>query len=244
MNMIVISPKAGFESSSALVEKLKELGVDCKYEDPYQTNNRDYRNYNVVFKYGFARPVKTSKGSITLNKIEPTLDAMNKMRTFAKLSDMTVPFTTDIKEAARWLKSGTVVARETECGHDSEGVVFCDTAEELLEANAKFFTKYVKHTNELRINVWRNKVVSIYDKINKKGTWSFNLFKGQEEHPQLVDLVNKVHERINLDWYGLDVLRNEEGKLHILEVNSAPVLYPITLKRLADIIRNEVVAHG
>lgn len=238
MTTIVLSSKAGQESASNLAEYL-----GCKYENPYETENRSYMEYTTVFKYGFSRPIKTKKGTLVLNKTESTLTALDKMKTFDLFKDdgVIVPYTTDIKQAAKWLKEGMVVARATATGHNSEGIVFCQDAEDLLNAEAKFFTKYVDHTNEFRVNCWRNGVVSVYDKVQVGEEFSFKLFKGVEEQPQLVALVNKIYEKTKLDWFGLDVLRDKKGNLWLLEVNSAPILYPYTLKKLATIIEKEQV---
>jgi glutathione synthase/RimK-type ligase-like ATP-grasp enzyme len=237
MSIIVVSSKAGFESASALAEML-----DCKYENPYETENRNYTQYDVVFKYGFSRPIKTKKGAKVFNKTESTNVALDKLKTFDLLKEdgVCVAYTLDLKQAAKWLKTdGYVIARSTATGHNSEGVTFCTDAEDLLNADAKFFTKYVDHTNEYRINCWRNSVISVYDKVEKNEEFTFKLFKGVEEHPQLVSLVQKVYDKTKLDWFGLDVLRDKQGNLTILEINSAPILYPHTLKKLTTIIEKE-----
>lgn len=238
MTSIVISSKAGFESASAFAES-----IGAKYENPFETGNRDFRKYDVIFKYGFSRPIKYKKESKVFNKTEPTEIALDKIKTFESLKEfnITVPYTTSIKEANKWFKEDKyVIARTVSNGHNSEGVVFCQDAEDLLNADAKFYTKFVRSTNEFRINVWRNKVISVYDKVEKEGEFNFKLFKGQNEHPQLVDLVQKVYSKIPLDFYGIDVLRDKKGNLTILEINSAPVLYPYTLNKLSEIVKEEV----
>jgi len=232
MTTIVLSSKAGYESALALSEAL-----ECKYENPYETENRHFLGYDKVIKYGFSPGIVCDKGTTIINKTKSTVVALDKIKTFKLFPDKSVPFTENIKEAAKWLKEGQVAARATATGHNSEGIVFCQTAEELLEADAKFFTKYVEHTNEFRVNVWRNKVVSVYDKVQTGDLFSFKLFKGVEEQPQLVEFVQDVYDKTKLDWYGLDILRDKDGKLTLLEINSAPILYPYTLKKLVSLIQ-------
>ena len=236
MSTIVISSKAGYESALALSEAL-----GCAYENPFETDNRDFSKYSCVVKYGFSRPIHTKKGTLVFNKTKSTKIALDKVVTFELFKDdgIIVPYTTNIKEAAKWLKDGMVVARATATGHNSDGVTFCQDAEDLLNAEATFFTKYIDHTNEFRVNCWRNKVVSVYDKVERKGLFSFELFQGVETQPQLVALVNKVFDKTSLDWFGMDVLRDKKGDLWMLEINSAPILYPYTLKKLTTIIKQE-----
>jgi glutathione synthase/RimK-type ligase-like ATP-grasp enzyme len=237
MKMVIISGKVGFESSSALAECLK-----WKYENPYETKNKDFTKYDVVFKYGVSNGVQTKTGAKVLNKRLPTQIAVNKIKTFETFKDQpfTIPFSTEVKTAAKWLKNGSVVARTLLKAHNGEGVVFCDDAEALLNVDeAKVYTKYIDHTHEFRVNVWRDKIVSVYDKVEKNGFFNLKLFKGTEEHPQLKEIVNCIYERTKLDWYGLDLLRDEVGNLYLLEINSAPVLYPYTMKKLVEILKKE-----
>jgi hypothetical protein len=44
--------------------------------------------------------------------------------------------------------------------------------------------------------------------------------------------------------FGLDVLQSPKGKWFLLEVNSAPILFPITYKRLANKIKQEFIING
>lgn len=232
--LIIISPKVGYESASNLAEV---LGVP--YENPFETNNRNYKQYDFVFKYGFSRKIIANN---VFNKTRNVNISRDKIKTLDALKDVcsTVPYTKDIKEAEAWIKTG-VVARDLIKGADGEGVEFCFTKADLAKAPAKFYTKYIKHTNEFRINIFRDKVVSVYDKVDIKGIFNFKLFNGVEDHPQLQHIAKCVYEKVGLDWCGVDVLRDSKGMLHLLEVNSAPVLYPYTLHKLVAILKKEVV---
>lgn len=234
--MIILSAEAGKESSQALAAA---LGV--KWENPFDTDNRDFRQYNKVFKYGFSRPIKAKKGA-TYNGVEATDKARDKLKTLNLFKDSKfgIPYTQDKYLASKWIKSG-VVARNKVMGKNGDGVAFCFTVKHFDESPAIFWTKYIEHTNEFRVNLWRDKVVSVYDKVDKNGIFNFKLFKGVEEHPQLVELAKEVYEKIGLDFCGVDVVRDKKGNLHLLEVNSAPVLYPYTLKKLVTILKKEII---
>jgi len=235
--MIIISPKVGEESAKTLADY---LGV--AFENPYETNNRDYTKYNVVFKYGFARKIKAKKG-VTINRTESIEMCRDKIKTLELFSDTKyyIPHTLDKEEARKWLAKGTVVARNLVKGADGDGLTYCQTNDQLDKAPAKFYTKYTDHTHEFRVYVWRGIILSVYDKAHNDGFFKFTLFRGVEDQPQLVDLCTKVFEKTFIDFCGVDVLRDKHGKLYLLEINTAPVLFPYTVKKLATHLRKEIV---
>lgn len=242
LNAIVISPKCASLSAKVLAEYL-----DLPYDNPYQSNRRDFLSYGHVINYGFSRDIHANN---LINRTRPIRNSINKIDTLSLLDDedkIIVPFTLNKDTAFAWLDAGhSVVCRGRVDGSNSAGTMIVADAKDLNETPAQFWTQYVPHTNEYRVNLWRDKVVSVYDKVERdvgdgEGMcFSFELFQGQDEHPQLVALAKKVYDKIGLDWCGVDVLRGEDGHLHVLEVNSAPVLYPYTLRKLCNHIEQEL----
>ena len=53
-------------------------------------------------------------------------------------------------------------------------------------------------------------------------------------------MVEATTEHIGLDMFGLDVLLTPKGKHFLLEVNSAPILFQITERRLAKAIKRSI----
>jgi len=231
--LIVISPKVGHESALALATAL-----NVPYENPYETKKRDYTEYDFVFKYGFSKKIKANK---VFNKAKSVEITKNKLTTLTLFKDTpyVVPFTTEAFIAKTWINEG-VVARSLVDGHDGDGLSYCWTEEEFNKAPALFWTKYIDHTHEFRVNIWKGKVVSIYEKQKENGFFKFVLFQKGADNPQLVDIVNQVYAKTQIDFCGLDMLRDEEGKLYILELNSAPILFPYTLKKLKDLVLKEI----
>lgn len=237
LNTAILSPRVSKESAGVLANLL-----DAELVFPYETLERDFTKYDYVFKYGFSAKIKAKKG-VTFNKTAAVEKAMDKVLTFNALkgTGVTVDFTDSIMVAEGWLQDGhTVVAREFSNESNGKGITYCTTEKEFYSAPAKFWTKYSPALQELRIYLWRNKVLSIYVKETSKGFFVFKLQQGHEEHPQLIEMANKVYENIGLDFCGLDVLTEEGGHLRLLEVNSAPILFPFTAKRLVANIIKEV----
>jgi hypothetical protein len=235
---VVLYTKVGEQSAHILAEALK---ADC--ENPYETDKRDFSNYDCIFKFGFSRPVKAVKGA-TINKAIPTQIAIDKLKTFDALigCDITVAYTTDKTEAHNWLMDGHIlVARRTSSGSNGDGLSYIQSITEFNNSDAVFWTKLIDEVQELRVYIWKKEVLSIYVKTinNNSGVFDFKLIKKDDSynHPQLVDLVNKVYNNIGLDFCGLDIITDTSGKLNLLEINSSPILFPYTVKQLVSKIK-------
>jgi glutathione synthase/RimK-type ligase-like ATP-grasp enzyme len=238
-NIIVLSTKVGEPSASILAEALK-----ADIENPYETEKRDYTEYDYVFKYGFSKPIRAKKGR-TFNKSEAVKKAVNKLKTFSALNGtgVTVEYTTDIDEAASWIRDGHIlVARATVTGSNGEGITYIQREEDIKNTPALLWTKLVNEAQEFRAYLWKNKVLSLYVKTAREGIFSFKLIKEDESytHPQLTTVVNAIYEKIGLDFCGIDIITDINGKLNVLEVNSSPILFPYTLKRLVNNITKEI----
>ena len=236
MTIAVLSTDVSCDSAKLLAKALKGTFINMQH-----TDKRAFPEFTHVFKYGFSPKIASN---YVFNKSKPTSIAIDKIETLSLFQEegVAIEFTTKINTAIQWIEQGhIVVARAQVKGANGEGLSYCTTVEELRNTPAKFWSKWVDHTNEFRVNVWRGKVVSIYDKIQlPTGRFSFKLWQGQEKHPQLVALISKVWKAIKLDWCGIDIIRDQQGNLLLLEVNSAPVLYPVTLKRLVKCVQESI----
>ena len=237
MTKIIILTSKVSEESAKVLSTLMNADIDF----PYDSKNRDYTGYDYVFKYGFSRLIKAKKGT-TFNRTGPTEIAKNKILTFEALKDkdITVEYTQDINCAHKWIQDGhTVVSRDTADGSNGAGIKYCTTRKEVDSVKALFWTKCIYEKQELRVNLWRNKVLSIYVKTVNEGVFDFSLVKGNENHPQLVNIAQTVYDKVGLDFCGLDLLTDDTGRLYLLEVNSAPILFPYTAKKLVAEINKE-----
>lgn len=232
--MLILSPKVGEESATILADFL-----EVKYENPYDTGNTDYRHVDVVFKYGVSKKIKAKT---VINKSKAVSKARDKLAiyTLFKGTEHEIPYTLDKEEAYPWLKNkGMVLARALIKGDNGKGITFCTTKKELDVAPAKFYTRFIPHDYEFRVNVWRNKIVSIYQKKRNGDYFKFIFVKGDVTNDKLQSIVDKIHTEVGLDWYGMDVLVDKKGTFRLLELNSAPIMFPITVKRLAKILKEE-----
>ncbi len=233
--LIVISSAVSCTSARTLAKEL-----ECPWENPYDTGNRDFSEYEHVIKYGFSRPIKANHVFNTAAAVQAAINKLDVYKAF-KPDGFCVEFTGDPKEALKWIKDGhKIVARNDLYGSHGDGVFILDGDKEFNNTPAILWTKYIPHTHEFRVNLWRDEVISIYDKPEVKGEFRFILYKGQEKQQQLVDMAAAVYKKIGLDWCGLDVLCDKKGNLTLLEINSGPILFPYTMRKLVERIKKAI----
>lgn len=237
MNILVISPKIGEDSAKRLA-----LNLNAKYINPFKTEERDFSKFTHIINYGFSRKIK---GTVIINKPQLIQITRDKVKCFKLLKDKcnTVPFTEDKNLALYWINIGrTVVARTLTKADNGKGLIYCNTKENIEDVHAKFYTRFTPHVAELRVNVWKGKILSIYHKKRNKGFFDFLLLREKQfvENMQIIQIVEKIYKEIPIDWCGIDLLLSKDGTLFFLEINSAPILYQYTLKKLTSIIKKEI----
>jgi hypothetical protein len=231
---IVISPKSTSASAKYLAEVLK-----ADYCNPYKENKFNFESYEKVINWGVSSGFNAQT---ILNHFVAVGNAVDKTATFKLLDGYckTLEWAESIDQAAIWINSGyTVAARELKSSCRGKGLDFIQDVEDLLKKPYKFFTKYIDGIGEFRVNVYKGKVVSILEKTAKGECWHFKLLYG-EPIKQITDMVEAVDTRLGLDFYGIDVIADENHIYHLIEVNSAPALFRTTAVRFAKLLQREV----
>lgn len=235
LKICVISPKCSKESAEHLAES---LGAEYSPADKY-----DYSEFDVVINYGSSNVGLFNK---VINNPTSVKICVNKISTLKRVAHG-VQWTKDPEVAKKWLKiDGAVVARATETGSKSEGATICCSEEVWRNSPAKFWTRYFDHDHEVRVNVYRNKVISVCEKIIEDGEFTFIPLDITGEHPQVKEMVNSIKENIGIDFYGMDVLVDKYGECRLLEVNSGASILndDVTADRLVAELRKEFRNHA
>ena len=236
MKIAVISPKCVQESAKYIAEQLKLWYDDVTYYNPYQ--QQAPKSFDLVVNYGCSSSVPLCK---RINDVYPVATAIDKLATFTKIpKELRVVWTSKKEQAKKWIMDGHHVAiRETAIGTQGKGLSITNKIEDIDNKPAVFYTKYVHHTNELRINCFKNKVLTVLDKQDVFGNFLFKLLR-KFEHPQLQTLVDTIYTNIGLDMYGIDALLDNNGNLVMLEVNSGPMLFGQTGIQMVQAIHKEI----
>jgi len=230
MKTIVISPTCSKESA----ERLASL-IGAKYT----LNNRDdYTDFDVVVNYGCSRVGHYNR---IINHPHSVKLCVNKISTFKRVVHG-VNYTKEYDVALSWLKSDkAVVSRALEEGSRSEGVMICLNKDALDTVPAKFWTRYFPHEHEVRINVFKDKILTVFEKIEEDGMFIFHPLEIQgEENKEVQQMIQSIRKSIGIDFYGLDVLVNKKGECKLLEINSGSVLMEETEDVLIPLLLKEI----
>jgi glutathione synthase/RimK-type ligase-like ATP-grasp enzyme len=192
----------------------------------------------VVINWGCGSelPREVTKCHI-INKPEAIYNAIDK-RAFLRLCTdsgvRTVPWSTDSREAQRWISRGdTVYCRTRLEGRQGQGIVICDSTSPLV--TARLYTKYIPSTREYRVHVVDGEVIAVHRKIHDgetaitpetekiRNTANGWLFARRSEYPGDICVQAKAAvAAVGLDFAVVDVLWGEERLAYVLEANTAP----------------------
>jgi len=240
MKIAVVSPKSTQESAQYIAEQLRLWHSDVTYFNPYATRQRE--NYDVIVNYGCSGDAITAP--VILNPPITVGITVNKLRTFELLEGLVeLPYiTTDKARAIDLIQVGhEVVIRETATGSKSAGTTHVDNVESINNTPAAFYSKYIPHTNEFRINCFRGSVLTVQNKTVVGTEFKFKLLNNYQ-HPQLKEMAQIVHKYIGVDMYGIDALLDVYGRLVLLEVNSGPILFGKTSVKMVNAITSYIEA--
>jgi hypothetical protein len=114
-------------------------------------------------------------------------------------------------------------------------------------AGAEWFSSYIPIESEYRVWVWRDEVLDTYQKkMNRPEDYKFigrNFRNGFDfvhtaDQWEVSDMAIKAVKCLGLDFAAVDCIRGRDGKVYILETNTAPGVIKSgaqkTLAKLAD----------
>lgn len=238
MKTIIVAPPCTSDSAKDLADR---LGVELYVKD--KEDDVSFGEDVKVINWGCSR---LKAVDIIINKPRAVRRSLNKLRTFELLSDkVRMPvMSLNRSDAWQWAFDGRkVVVRNLIKGCKSKGITITNKTADIETLPAKFYTRFIANCTEYRVNVYKGEVLTVYRKEPCNGDFRFKIQLDHEAEYQekLKDFISNVHEHIGLDVFGLDMLYTPKGKWFLLEVNSAPILFPITYKRLAKKIKTEII---
>jgi glutathione synthase/RimK-type ligase-like ATP-grasp enzyme len=227
MRICVIHPKICTESAQELAQA---LGADRV--NPFETDRRDFRAYDLVFNYGCHRDIYAKK---VINSSKAVGICKNKVETFKILHANKLPAvgyaTTKAMILPHW---EWIVVRDKVDGARAEGLTYVENGKDI--PNGALYTEFFEHKYEYRVGVLNGKVVGRYRKDVVGVDWEFTrMLKGG--FGKMDEACSKAAAAIGIDYVGFDVLENKKGEFVILEANSGPIITEETIKAVKKYIK-------
>ncbi len=256
MRFRVYPYKLGSQSAHQLAQAFGGLCVrpDGRYR---------YREGDLVVNWGASKqPAWATQNMVMLNKTEAVRIASNKLLTLQKLAELGVPhvpFTTEGQVASAWCRDGeTIYARNKLTGHSGEGIVVFtdDDIRPNIRAGiigAPLYTKAINNHGEYRVHVFSGEVIDYRKKSRQREDAPTdeqklvrNLASGwvyRGGHLKRLERIEKLAvdavSALGLDFGAVDIIKDEDGNVHVLEVNTAMGLEDRTLQNYVGAIKSK-----
>lgn len=220
------------------------------------TSQYRYRDEDIIINWG-SSSTKQSWIQQVINHPDSVFNTVDKRATFEILKVNNIPtvkWTVNKEQAQEWLLEGSgVFVRHNVKGKQGEGITIIRESSEALP-DAMLYTKAENTKREYRIHIMNKECIDLTAKALRKGaeineikSWNNGyIFARQDiKIPEyvknaLISLAIDTLEVLNLSFGAVDILRNIDNELMILEVNSAPGIEGTTLEKYVKGFRNLV----
>lgn len=206
--------------------------------------------------------LNASGGNIKfLNPPDKVRNASNKIKTFRILqeSGVAIPeYTNDIQVVRNWTGS-VVYGRAKLTGHSGEGIdIFRPELYEIDIPNYPLYTKAIENHGEYRVHVVNGEVIAYTKKKRPRGSIATDeqlqirnldngwIFSGLNLRrlERIEELAISAVSALELDFGAVDIIKDENGDVYVLEVNTSPGLSPSTLGAYVNAFRNLIENHA
>lgn len=235
MNIIVLHPQLAIESAQKLARHIGGLA-----QNPFEAKRKAYGGFDVVFNYGCNRNIKVEPGAQLINSAKAVAMCRDKIATLKVFHDQKIPAINYVTKREDVPKNWeTVVGREVIDGKENQGMKYFYRKKGKLEPlpDWPLFTEFFDHAVELRVVVFKGKVVGRYKKFrNKFNRWQFIEVKA-EGFRQIDKDAILAAGALGIDYVGFDILCKDNVDYRFIEANSAPVLLDSVLKTLMKVFK-------
>jgi hypothetical protein len=239
--------KLGSSSAKALANGLRVKRVRSTYEP---------RRNDVIINWGRSSPITYVRTHLDLNNHEAIALACNKLKTFTKLSSNgfeDLPnWCTGILNAVNWINDGNkVYCRTSLTGHSGSGIVIASSINQLVDA--PLYTKATRHKYEYRVHVFRESVIDVQQK-KRRSNWTggdtgirnhsngYIYARADIDYPQEIkQAAIQAVKLLGLDFGAVDIgYREQDNKIFLFEVNTAPGLTGTTLDKYVQAFKEYI----
>jgi len=186
-----------------------------------------------VLNWGLASPRDAPKW---INQPSAVALACNKGAALAAMVAAKVPtpqVTSDVGLAVQWVRDGAAVVGRSPGHRSGSGMWPCITEEEVslsLAEGATHWLQCVEAAHEYRVHVVADRAIKTSEKLGGQGWvrswdngWRFKVpTTSFEERKPVRRAARRAVRSLGLDFGAVDVLVDADGKVYVLEVNTAP----------------------
>lgn len=211
------------------------------------------RNGDVIINWGSSSCPDYEPARV-LNRRESIINAANKLTAFLLFAEggvETPPFFTNYDSIPREDESRRFVARGSLTGHSGAGITI-GTRDE-IRRDVHLYTAYIPKEQEYRVHVVGSSVVFVQRKARRRDcdnpNWDVRnlaggfVFVAAESPPEGTgELSVRAVRALGLDFGAVDVILGRDGKLYVLEVNTACGLEQRTADKYAAALKEIINA--
>ena len=254
MSRIVIYPYQMYSESS------KKLSAALGAVRVYPNRRYRPRAGDIVINWGNSETPawmeRATDLTTFLNRPECVARAVNKVTCFQTLKEAgvaTLEFTTDPTIANEW--TGTVYARHKVASHSGKGIeIFNEYSSDIPVA--PLYTKAKNNHGEYRVHVFNGEVIDYRKKSRRvedgervEPTEEQNLVRNlangwifRRENltrlERIEELAKSAVDALGLEFGAVDIIKDENGDVFVLEVNTAVAMEEQTLESYKNAINN------
>ena len=253
MEIFVFPYKAGSKSAIAISDAL-----DCFRINRDGSSRFTYSPNKAVINWGFggSLPEQVARCKV-INKPEAICRSVDKISSFEAFIANRVlcpEYTRDRSTALQWRNQGhNVYCRGDSGGRDGSGLVVSRARSSETLPSAAFYTKGLTITNEYRLNVVGDEVITYQKKVKVSGRedhdllvrttnggWGFEVVEDERNIPANIDeeAIAAV-KAVGLDFAGVDII-DSRGTAYVVEVNTAPHLTPYSARKMAQALKEYI----
>ena len=219
-----------------------------------KSNNSKFRGRpsDTIINWGNVKQVHNSR---YLNPLSAVQAAANKLETFRLLKQASVPTPEWFTSASNLDPDQTYVARTELYGHSGVGIV---TAKPEDLPSAPLYTQFIDKVAEYRAIVVGDKVVDFKQKKKRNSqsednpdghigehdpyVWNLNggyVFARNDINPPIEAAPTSIGavQALGLTYGAVDLIEDAEGKIYVLEINTAFGIEGTTLQLVGDAIK-------